>query len=157
MNFTTAMVQLPLVRETGTSPVKTPDDVCQICGDMRDWAQEGFHILSLNTKNRLINRHMVTLGLANASLVHPREVFRPAITDNASAVVLVQNHPSGDPTPSAEDVRITRQLIEAGRIIDIKVVDHIIIGRPDNGPTVNQGDPNGRSHMSMREEGICQF
>ena len=75
-------------------------------------------------------------------------VFRPAITDSASAVVLVHNHPSGDATPSAEDVRITRQLVEAGKLIDIKVLDHIIIGRPDNG---------NKPQLSMREEGICQF
>ena len=157
MHFTTAMIQLPLVRESRNERVRTPEDVCRICDDMRGLAQESFQILCMNSKNSLVDRHMVTLGLADASLVHPREVFRPAITDSASAVVLVHNHPSGDPTPSAEDVRITKQLVSAGKLIDIKVIDHIIIGRPASGFTVNQTDPNGRTHLSMREEGICQF
>ena len=77
-----------------------------------------------------------------------REVLRPAIVENASAVILAHNHPSGDPTPSAEDIRITRQLVEAGKIVDIKVLDHIIIGRP--------GEDN-RAFLSMREEGVCSF
>jgi len=91
---------------------------------------------------------MVTPGLADASLVHPREVFRTAIENTASAMVLVHNHPSGDSTPSAEDIRITRQLIEAGKIIDIKVIDHVVIGRSTNGSP---------AFLSMRESGLCAF
>ena len=78
MNYTTAIVQLPLVKEAATDPVRSPQ------------------VLTVNSKNRLINRHMITLGLVDASLVHPREVFRPAILDGAAAVMLVHNHPSGD-------------------------------------------------------------
>lgn len=157
MNYMTAIVQLPLVRETKGNRVRTPEEVAQLCADIQGLAQETFHVLALNAKNGLIERQMVTMGIADASLVHPREVFRTAILCNAAAVLLVHNHPSGDPTPSAEDVRITRQLVEAGRIIDIKVLDHVIIGHCVNGFTVNSGDPNGRSFVSMRESGVCDF
>jgi len=157
MNYQIAMNQLPLVKEVAKERVRTPEDVCRVCSDIRGLAQESFQVLCLNTKNCLINRHLVTLGLADASLVHPREVMRPAITDNAGAVVLVHNHPSGDPTPSAEDMRITKQLIEAGKIVDIKVLDHIIMGHCADGFTANSGDPNGKSFVSMREDGLCSF
>lgn len=150
MNYTTAMIQLPLVKEATGQRVRSPEDVSLLCNDLRPLAQEAFHVLSLNSKNGLINRHMITLGIADASLVHPREVMRTAILDGAGALILVHNHPSGDPTPSAEDIRITRQLIEAGRIVDIKVMDHIIIGR--TGPA-----SSGRAFCSLREEGLCQF
>ena len=150
MNYTTAMIQLPLVKETGNVPVRTPEEVSGICDDLRSLAQEVFQVLCLNKGNYLVNRHMVTLGLADASLVHPREVFRTAISDGASVMILVQDHPSGDPTPSAADIRITDRLIQTGKIVDISVMDHIIIGRTEDGE-------NGRSHFSMREEGICQF
>ena len=157
MNYMTAMIQLPLVKEAPKDRVRTPEDVARVCDDLRGLAQETFHVLALDSKNNLMNRHMVTLGLVDASLVHPREVLRVAIVENASAIILTHNHPSGDPTPSAEDIRITRQLVEAGKIVDIKVLDHIIIGHCVNGFTVNCGDPNGRSFLSMREEGVCDF
>lgn len=107
MNYQTALVQLPLVKEVQKEKVGTPEDVGRLCKDLEALAQETFHVLCLNSKNKLMNRHLVSVGLADASLVHAREVFRPAIMDNASAVILVHNHPSGDPTPSAEDIRIT--------------------------------------------------
>jgi len=157
MNYQAALIQLPLVKEATKEKIRTPEDVCRVCADMRSLAQESFQILCLNTKNFLVNRHLVTLGLADASLVHPREVLRLAIMDNAGALVLVHNHPSGDPTPSAEDIRITRQLVEAGKIMDIKVLDHIIVGHCVNGNVVSNSDPNGRSFVSMRESGLCSF
>ena len=149
MNYNPVLVQLPLVRESTGERVRTPEDVYRMCGDITALAQEAFHVISLDSKNQLINRHMVSLGLADASLVHPREVFRTAIEDSASAIVLVHNHPSGDTTPSAEDIRITRQLIEAGKIIDIKVIDHVVLGRIRN--------DNGPAFLSMRESGLCTF
>ncbi len=149
MNYSTAIVQLPLVKEAKGQCVRTPTEVTAVCNDMKTLAQESFQVLLLNSKNHLINRHMVSLGLVDASLVHPREVMRPAITEGASAIVLVHNHPSGDPTPSAEDIRITRQLVEAGQIIDIRVLDHIIVGRDT--------DSSHKSFLSMREEGLCEF
>lgn len=148
MNYTTAMVQLPLVKEGKGERIKAPEDVWRLCSDLSKLAQESFQVLLLNAKNNLMNRHMVTLGLVDASLVHPREVLRPAIVDGASALVLVHNHPSGDPTPSAEDIRITKQLIEAGRTVDIKIMDHIIIG---------QKEGSQKGFISMREEGLCDF
>jgi len=157
MNYMTAMIQLPLVKDAPRERVRTPEDVSRVCDDLRGLAQETFHVLALDVKNNLVNRHMVTLGLVDASLVHPREVLRVAIVENASAIILAHNHPSGDPTPSAEDIRITRQLVEAGKIVEIKVLDHIIIGRCVDGSAVNSGDPNGRCFVSMREEGICDF
>ena len=89
--------------------------------------QEEFHIVTLSTKHLPINTHLITRGTLDASLVHPREVFRPAIRDSASAVILVHNHPSGDATPSGEDHRVTERLTEAGRLIGITVLDHIVV------------------------------
>lgn len=148
MNYVTALVQLPLVRETGKEQIKSPDDVARICADIANLAQETFHVLMLNAKNCLINRHVVSIGLVDASLVHPREVFRPAIAENASVIVLAHNHPSGDSTPSAEDIKVTKQLIEAGKIVDITVQDHVIIGREHE---------TSRGFFSMREHGLCDF
>lgn len=149
MNFATAVVQLPLVRETGHKElVRSPADMARLCADVRELAQESFHVIMLNAKNRVVNRHMVSLGIADASLVHPREVFRQAIVDNAASIVLLHNHPSGDPTPSAEDIRITRQLIEVGKIVDIKILDHVIMG---------QESENQPGFLSMRESGLCEF
>ena len=133
------------VREPTTTLVLDPASAHAVCADMGNLAQEAFVVLTLNTKNKLITRHLVTLGLADTAPVHPREVFRPAITDSASAVILVHNHPSGDPTPSAEDLRITRQLIDAGKVVGIRVLDHVIIGRGD------------MPHCSLREKGLVTF
>jgi DNA repair protein RadC len=94
-----------------------------------DAIQEEFHIVTLDTKHKPIHRHFITRGTLDASLVHPREVFRPAIRDSASAVLLVHNHPSGDPTPSREDHAVTEQLTEAGRLLGITVLDHIVVAR----------------------------
>ncbi|QDV81361.1 JAB domain-containing protein [Stieleria magnilauensis] len=103
--------------------------------------QEEFHVVTLDTKLRMINSHQITVGTLDASLVHPREVFRPAIKDASSSILLAHNHPSGDPTPSREDRRVTEQLTEVGKLIGISVLDHIILGREDcvsireHGPT----------------------
>lgn len=142
------MIQLPLVKEAKKVMVRTPENVRDVCEDIKDLAQETFHVLMLNAKNCLINRQMVTIGLADASLVHPREVFRPAIAENASAIVLAHNHPSGDPTPSAEDIKITKQLIEAGKLLNIAVQDHVIIGKESEA---------SKGYLSMREHGLCGF
>ncbi|MCL4116159.1 UNVERIFIED_CONTAM: hypothetical protein GTU68_049249 [Idotea baltica] len=92
-----------------------------------DGRQEEFHIVTLNTKNHVVNTHLITRGTLDASLVHPREVFRPAIRDSASSVILVHNHPSGDPTPSREDHAVTKRLDSAGELLGIEVLDHIIV------------------------------
>lgn len=97
-----------------------------------DAKQEEFHICTLDTKNHVIDTHQITVGTLDASLVHPREVFRAAIRDAASSVILVHNHPSGDPTPSREDFAVTRRLTEVGKLIGIDVLDHIVLGRSES-------------------------
>lgn len=96
-----------------------------------DAVQEEFHIVTLDTKHKPIRTHQITVGTLDASLVHPREVFRAAINDAASAILLVHNHPSGDPTPSPEDRQVTDQLTEAGKLLGITVLDHIIVAKND--------------------------
>lgn len=108
---------------------------------------EKFWVLCLNRKNRLLKRIEVTSGTAASTLVHPREVFRAAIREGAVAVVCVHNHPSGDPTPSAADVQVTRQLREAAKIVDIDLLDHVIIGRAT-------ADPAGAGYYSFRVAGL---
>ncbi|QDS88243.1 hypothetical protein EC9_24310 [Rosistilla ulvae] len=98
----------------------------RLVSDMR---REEFHIVTLDTKNQVIDTHCITVGTLDASLVHPREVFRAAIKDAAQSIVLVHNHPSGDPTPSPEDFAVTRRLESAGDTIGIGVLDHIVLGR----------------------------
>jgi len=94
-----------------------------------DDAKEHFWTLMLDSQNGLVAAHEVSTGTLSASLVHPREVFGPALRVlGVASVVLVHNHPSGDPTPSNEDLRLTRQLVEAGKLLDIKVHDHVVIG-----------------------------
>lgn len=90
--------------------------------------QEEFHIVSLDTKNQIIATHQISVGTLDASLVHPREVFRPAIKDAAASILLVHNHPSGDPSPSKEDLEVTRRLDKAGEHLGIDVLDHIVLG-----------------------------
>jgi DNA repair protein RadC len=94
-----------------------------------DSAREEFHIITLNTKNEVIRTHQISVGLLDQSMAHPREVFRAAILDSAKSVLLLHNHPSGDPTPSAQDLALTRRLEEAGKTIGIEVLDHIVLAR----------------------------
>lgn len=110
-------------------PVRGPADVFRRMGPrMRDLPQEEFHALLLNTRHRVVREVAVTRGILDASLIHPREVFRAAVVEGAAGVILVHNHPSGDPTPSPEDRAVTRQLVEAGRALGIPVLDHVIVG-----------------------------
>ena len=137
---------LPVVKEGDPAAVcRTPEYAHRLLLDTAQLAQEAFTVLTLNRKYKVIDRHLISLGIADASLVHPREVFRSAISDGASAIVLSHNHPSGDTTPSAEDLRITRQLVEAGKILDIEVLDHVIVGRCE------------RPFLSLRESGLVSF
>lgn len=108
---------------------------------------EKFWVLCLNRKNRLIRRVEVTSGTATSALAHPREVFREAIREAATAVICAHNHPSGDPAPSAADIQLTRQLREAARAVDIDLLDHVIVGR-------GTADPTGRGYYSFREAGL---
>lgn len=104
--------------------------------------KEHFCILLLNTKNHVIGWHIVSIGSLTASVVHPREVFAPAIVHHAASIILVHNHPSGDPSPSREDIAVTQRLVKAGKIVDIPPIDHIIIG--------------GNDFVSMKEKGLLE-
>ena len=116
-------------RESGV-PMRGPHDVAAIYAPrMQELPVEEFHVAVLDAQHRLERDVLVTRGLLNSSLVHPREVFREAIAERAASVILVHNHPSGDPTPSAEDRAVTIQLVAAGKLLDIPVHDHIIVGR----------------------------
>ncbi|MFW6206969.1 MAG: RadC family protein, partial [Gemmatimonadota bacterium] len=111
------------------SRIQGPADVHKRMGPLlRDLRQEEFHALLLDSQHRVVRDVVVTRGILDASLIHPREVFRPAILESAAAVILVHNHPSGDPSPSSEDRAVTRQLREAGRAIGIPVLDHVVVG-----------------------------
>lgn len=91
--------------------------------------QEELHVLSLNGAHRVIRSHQVTVGILNSTPVHPREVFRPAIVDAAASIILVHNHPSGSPKPSTEDLKVTESIEAAGKLVGIKLIDHIIVAR----------------------------
>ncbi len=104
-------------------------------------------VLCLNVKNRLLRREEVTSGTATASLLHPREVFRPALRAGAASVIVAHNHPSGDPAPSKADLDMTRRLADAARILGVTLADHVVIGRPE-------ADPTGRGRFSFAEAGL---
>lgn len=108
--------------------IREPGDVARLLGPrLRDLSVEEFHLLALDSQSQVLRDVLVTRGLLNSSLVHPREVFRAAIAEAAAGIIVAHNHPSGDPTPSAEDRAVTRQLVEAGRLLDLPVYDHVIV------------------------------
>jgi DNA repair protein RadC len=123
-----------------TRKIETPEDA--VPAFMR-WArkrQEHFLVMTLDSAHNVIRVRSVTRGLLNRTMVHPREVFRPAISDNAARVIVAHNHPSGKLEPSHEDREITRRLVEAGRIIDIPVLDHIIVSKLGFHSFANKGE-----------------
>jgi DNA repair protein RadC len=129
------MAALELGRRAAQEPaqdrvrIRGPEDVHRLMAPrLRDLGHEEFHALLLNTQHRVLRDVIVSRGILDASLIHPREVFRPAILESAAAVILVHNHPSGDPTPSPDDRAVTRQIGRAGRTLGIRVLDHVIIG-----------------------------
>ncbi|AFQ46021.1 RadC family protein [Desulfosporosinus meridiei] len=121
--------------------VNSPQDVAHIVmEEMRYLDREHFRVVSLSTKNHVLGISSVSIGSLNSSLVHPRECFKEAIRRNSNAIILLHNHPSGDPTPSQEDIEVTRRLADGGKILGIEVLDHVIIG--DN------------RYISLKERGI---
>lgn len=109
--------------------IRKPADAAELMmEEMRYLKQEHFVCLYLNTKNQVIHTETLSIGTLNATLVHPREVFRAAIRHSSAALVCLHNHPSGDPTPSPEDIALTRRLTEAGELVGIDVLDHLVIG-----------------------------
>lgn len=122
--------------------VSHPEDVVRLCApQLRGSDREHFWSLALNTKNQLIRIIEVSIGSLNASIVHPRELFKEAVRLSAASVVVVHNHPSGDPTPSGADIQLTRRLVKAGDVLGIEVLDHVVIG-------------DGGGHASLRELGL---
>jgi DNA repair protein RadC len=120
--------------------INSPEDVYRrLYPTMRESKKEHFMELCLDTKNQVIREDTISIGSLNANIVHPREVFRTALIESAAHIIVAHNHPSGDPTPSREDIDITKKLVETGKIMGIDILDHVIIG-------------DGR-HFSMKEAG----
>jgi DNA repair protein RadC len=117
-------------RYRGKAPkaIHGPDDVVALIGKkLRREQREHFLVLLLNARHEVIGKETVSIGSLNASIVHPREVFKPAVVQSAASIVLVHNHPSGDPEPSEEDVSITKRLVQCGELLGIGVLDHVIV------------------------------
>jgi len=127
------IVSVQLVRErTTAAPVRvitSPQDAFHLLGEwLTDRDREHFIVVLLDTRNRVLGLHIASIGTLSASLVHPREVLKPAILANAAAIILAHNHPSGDPDPSHEDLAITSWLKQAGELVGIPVLDHLVLG-----------------------------
>jgi len=129
-------------RSSRRPTISTPEDVVELCApQLRGLDREHFWALALNTKNQLLKMVEVSVGSLNASIVHPRELFRDAVRLSAASVVVVHNHPSGDPTPSGADIQLTRRLAKAGDVLGIELLDHVVIG-------------DGGEHASLRDSGL---
>lgn len=120
--------------------IKSPADGAKyVMDEMKHLQQEHLVTLFLNTKNQVIHQQTIFIGSLNSSIVHPREIYKEAIKRSAAAIICVHNHPSGDPTPSKEDIQVTRRLVETGKIVGIELLDHLIIGH--------------NSYVSLKEKG----
>jgi len=111
--------------------LRSPEEVFEYAKDMARLKKEHLRGLYLDTRNKLIRDEVIAIGTLNASLAHPREIFHPAIESHAAGIILVHNHPSGDSSPSNDDIELTMQVYEASKIIEIDVLDHVIIGSRD--------------------------
>jgi len=120
-----------------TTRFTSPSQVYQMFSELRSEAKEHFITLHLDGKNRIVAMDKVSSGSLNQSIVHPREVFKTALLSSAASIILIHNHPSGDPAPSQEDIEVTRRLTEAGGILGIKVLDHIVVGNTYHSFTEN--------------------
>lgn len=109
--------------------ILSPEDIWKCCADFRDSKKEHFVAFYLDAQNRLIERQIISVGTLNASLVHPREVFEPAVRHSAGSVLVAHNHPSGIVVPSQDDIEVTRKLVHAGKLLDIPLVDHVIVAK----------------------------
>lgn len=118
-----------LLKDKKSQIYLTPKEIWKELKDLRDHKKEHFVIFYLNSRNQEIKREIISIGTLNASLVHPREVFEPAVRNLAAQIILAHNHPSGDPEPSEDDLEITKRLVESGKILGIEVLDHIIIAK----------------------------
>lgn len=139
----TLKTELAVREKTEYGPkLSKPVDVAEYLSEMKHMAQEAFVVIGLSAKGAVINKHLVSIGTVSSALVAAREVFRPLILDAASSVILAHNHPSGDCCPSAEDIKITKQLVSAGELIGIKVLDHVIVAS---------------DYISLKEAGLVKF
>jgi DNA repair protein RadC len=144
-SFTLARRMVEEVRRESPT-LDTPDRVADLLREVnRSYAVETFQVVVLNTRRKLIRIDNISQGTLDTILVHPREVFKPAISANAAAIVLAHNHPSGDPTPSEADIKVTRDLIRAGQLLKIEVLDHVILGRST--------EDRPKDYVSLRELG----
>jgi DNA repair protein RadC len=144
-----ASIKYSLVRVGYDEPLNSPPKIVEYMTGAFDDAplQESFYVICLNRKNRPLCRSRISLGTVSNTLVHPREVFRIAVLATASAIVVIHNHPSGDPSPSSADLMVTRQLRDAAKVMDIQLMDHVIIGTKED-------DPNGTGYYTFRGAGL---
>ena len=139
------MGAVTLREERQSITIDSPEIVAELCSEMRFLDRESLRVVLLNAKQHLIKVVTVSQGTVNESLAHPREIFKPVITHSAYSFVMVHNHPSGDATPSEADIRLTRRINEASRILDLKFMDHVIIGTPA---------PSRAPYFSFKEGGV---
>ncbi len=111
--------------------IRTPKDVADEVANIRRNKKENFIVLYLNARNQVIDKETISIGTLNANIVHPREVFKPALANSAANIVLVHNHPSGDPSPSQDDLQLTNRIVKAGELMGIEVLDHVIVTEKD--------------------------
>jgi len=124
---------MKILREISTDkPLSSPDKVYKYLNEFKDQDREMFIVIGLDTRNIPCYREIVSIGTLNNTVVHPREVFKKAVMLSCNSIILAHNHPSGDPEPSEEDKTTTHQLVEAGKILGIQVLDHVILGRERN-------------------------
>lgn len=140
------IVSIKMVKEKnleyGDTKISSPKDCAYIFEKfIGDYDREALVVLTLDTKNKINSITVASLGSVNSSIVHPREIFKTAILSNASSIIISHNHPSGDCTPSKEDINITTRLKECGKILGIELLDHVIIGEHDN-------------YLSFKEKGL---
>ena len=107
---------------------KTAEFIANLSADYDAAVVEMAQMLALDTKNKIIGIFVISTGSLNASIIHPRDIFQRAILSNAASVILVHNHPSGDPTPSSEDIELTNKLVQVGKMMDLPILDHVVIG-----------------------------
>lgn len=119
--------------------VKSPDDIFNDLQDIKNSTKEMFLVYYLDTKNNVIAREIITIGILNASIIHARELFRHAVINNCNSIIIAHNHPSGDSNPSDDDKEITKNMINAGNILNIKILDHIIAGKETYFSFANNG------------------
>jgi len=131
------------VNNTSLPTIVTPKDVVAQLTDLRHNKKEHFIALYLNARNQLVHKETISMGTLNANLVHPREVFEPALKHSAAGIMVAHNHPSGDPKPSEDDLEITKRLAEVGKMMGIELLDHVIIAT--------------NSHFSFKEEGYLNI